>query len=426
MIDTTRRTFLIGSGAMALSLAAASRARADAPSERVRLGLIGCGSRGRAYYDRAVAVCDPDSARLAAGAKAAGVGSSDAHTDLRRLLDDPDIDAVAIATPDHWHAPAAILACQAGKHVYVEKPVSHNFRETQLLMQAVDRAGVVAQHGTQSRSRPAIRDAIARLREGVIGEVLVAKAWNIQHRGSIGHASPTGPPEGVDYDTWVGPAEWLPYQENRFHSDWHWWWNFGTGDIGNDGAHEIDYARWGLGVDALPTRVNATGGKLYYDDDQQCPDTATCAFEYAGAEGKPAKQLLFEMRLWSTNYPMNCDSGAEFYGTEGQMFLSKRGKLRIVGPRNEPIEEKRFGREKGFAHLDNFLAAVRGEAELNAPLIEAHRSVGPIHLANAAIRSGQSFSFDPVNERVIDADAAAAYLSRSYREGGHWAIPESA
>ncbi|CAE7289614.1 ydgJ, partial [Symbiodinium sp. CCMP2456] len=139
---------------------------------------------------------------------------------------------------------------------------------------------------------------------------------------------------------------------NRFHSDWHWWHNFGTGDIGNDGAHEIDYARWGLGVDSLPSRVMAIGGKSFYDDDQQWPDTATCAWEYDIPGGKP-KQLVFEMRLWSTNYPMNCDSGVEFYGTEGQMFLSKRGKLRVLGPRNAKIEEAAFGRERGFAHFDN-------------------------------------------------------------------------
>ena len=332
---------------------------------------------------------------------------------------------MAIATPDHWHAPAAILACQSGKHVYLEKPFSHNFREGQLLLQAAERAGVVVQHGTQSRSRPEIRDMVSRIREGVIGEVLVAKAWNIQQRGSIGRGKPAAPPAGVDYDQWVGPAEWMPYQANRFHSDWHWWWNFGTGDIGNDGAHEIDYARWGLGVDTLPTRVTAVGGKYKYNDDQQFPDTATCVFEYRAAGDAHAKQLIFEMRLWSTNYPMNCDSGVEFYGTQGQAFISKRGKLRIVGPRNEPIDSERFGRDSGFAHLDNFFDAVRGNATPNAPLAEAHRSVGPIHLANAAIRANASFRFDPASESVIDNAAVSELLGRRYRMGGHWAIPET-
>jgi predicted dehydrogenase len=369
------------------------------------------------------AVCDPDPARLAEAANSAGVASKDAVTDFRRLLDDPTIDAVVIATPDHWHAPAALLALDAGKHVYVEKPCTHNFRESQLLLAAAGKSGLVAQHGTQSRSRPEMQEAIARIRDGVIGEVLVAKAWNVQKRGAIGHEKPSAPPAGVDYDMWLGPAQWAPYQKNRFHSDWHWWHNFGTGDIGNDGAHEIDYARWGLGVDTLPSRVMAIGSKSFYDDDQQWPDTATCAWEYDVAGAKP-KQLLFEMRLWSTNYPMNCDSGVEFYGTEGQMLLSKRGKLLIVGPRNEKIDQSTFGRDQGFAHLDNFIEAVRGAAKPNAPLIEAHRSVAPIHLANAAIRAGASFDFDPEREAIVGDSPAAVFLGRDYRAEGHWAIPE--
>lgn len=419
-----RRHFLLTSAATIAS-GAASRGWANPPSSKVRIGLVGCGSRAKAYYGRVAAVCDPDRDRLAAAADVCGLSSSNAVTDLRRILDDPGIDAVVIATPDHWHAPAAILACQAGKHVYVEKPLSHNLRESQLLLGAVESSGVVAQHGTQQRSREFTRNAIQRLHEGVIGDVLVAKAWNIQRRGSIGHRTPSAPPAEIDYDTWVGPAEWLPYQENRLHSDWHWWWNFGTGDIGNDGAHELDYARWGLGVDTLPTSAIAMGGKYFYDDDQQFPDTATCAFEYAGADAtaKP-KQLVFEMRLWSTNYPMNCDSGVEFYGTEGQMLLSKRGKLQVLGPKNERIDSQKVPRETGFAHLDNFVDAIRGDAELAAPLIEAHRSIAPVHLANVALKTGRSIKFDPQAEKIIDDAKASELLGRQYRQGGHWAIPK--
>ncbi|QDV79056.1 Gfo/Idh/MocA family protein [Botrimarina mediterranea] len=423
-MDVPRRTFLMGIGGAAVA-GAAKRAWGASPAERVRIGLIGCGVRGRAFHGKVSAVCDPDPKRLGEAARAAGVASKDAVSDLRRLLDDPTIEAVVIATPDHWHTPAALLALDAGKHVYVEKPCAHNFRESQLLLTAAQNSNLVVQHGTQSRSRPAMQEAIAKLRDGVIGEVLVAKAWNIQQRGTIGHEKPTSPPAGVDYDLWVGPAEWAPYQANRFHSDWHWWHNFGTGDIGNDGAHEIDYARWGLGVDSLPSRVMAIGGKSFYDDDQQWPDTATCAWEYDIPGGKP-KQLVFEMRLWSTNYPMNCDSGVEFYGTEGQMFLSKRGKLRVLGPRNAKIEEAAFGREWGFAHFDNFLSAIRGAAKPNAPMIDAHRSVAAIHLANAAIRSGASFDFDPQNETIVGDSPAKEFLARRYRADGHWAIPENA
>ena len=255
MPQPSRRTFLktAVAGAAALSLPASVRA-ADSANEEVRFGLIGCGVRGSAFFERAAMVCDPDQSRLDAAAKSAGVAPAQAVTDFRRILDDRDIDAVVIAAPDHWHAPAAILACEAGKHVYVEKPCSHNFRESQLLVAAARRNNVVVQHGTQQRSRDSPRTPIQMLREGVIGDVLVAKAWNIQRRKDIGHAKPAAVPAGVDYDLWVGPAEMVPFQPNRFHGDWHWWYNFGTGDIGNDGAHEIDYARWGLGVDTLPTQ----------------------------------------------------------------------------------------------------------------------------------------------------------------------------
>ncbi|QDU90438.1 1,5-anhydro-D-fructose reductase [Pirellulimonas nuda] len=424
MSTLTRRTFLMTTGAAVAGASLSRRARAVGASERVRFGLIGCGVRGRSFGSLATSLCDPDQTRLGQLAGSAGIASGRTMTDLRRMLDDPAIDAVIIATPDHWHAPAAILACEAGKHVYVEKPVSHNFRESRLLLRAAQRANVVVQHGTQQRSRPFVRDAIAMLHEGAIGEVLAAKAWNVQLRDSIGkrHASP--PPREIDYDTWVGPAEWMPHQSNRLHSAWHWWHNFGTGDIGNDGAHELDYARWGLGVDALPCKVSATGGKYFFDDDQQFPDTATCAFEYAPAnQGATPRQLSFEMRLWSRNYPMNCDSGVEFYGTKGRMFLSKRGKLQVVGPQNEKILDSRPGEENALAHIDNFVAAIRGEAPLNAPLIEAHRSVALAHLANAAIRVGRSLQFDAVAEQVVGDDDASRLMQRVYRKGGHWATP---
>jgi len=332
---------------------------------------------------------------------------------------------VIIAAPDHWHAPAAILACEAGKHVYVEKPCSHNFRESQLLLAAARRTGVVVQHGTQQRSRKFTIDAIESLRDGEIGDVLVAKAWNVQRRDNIGHAGPTDPPPGLDYDQWVGPAEMVPFQPNRYHKSWHWWYNFGTGDIGNDGAHEIDYARWGLGVDTLPSKVTALGGKFYFDDDQQYPDTATCVFEYPGdGQVGQLRQLIFEMRLWSRSYPQNCDGGVEFYGTKGKMFFSKRGKLIITDDRNRTVANERPTAEPPMAHLDDFRDAVRTGRRPNADILEGHRSVGAIHLANIALRVGRSLDFDPQAEQILNDAEASQLLSRTYRSGGHWAMPE--
>ena len=291
MSTKTRRTVLkeVAAVTAAASLTAKSRANVVGANEKITAALIGCGGRGGSFMEHVQYVCDPDQERLAAAAKKVGASTGQAVSDMREIFANPDIDAVFVATPDHWHAPAAIMACEAGKHVYVEKPCSHNYHESRLLLEAARRNNVVVQHGTQQRSSPFMSEVIEMLREGMIGEVLVAKAWNIQRRKDIGHGSPADPPPGIDYDLWVGPAEYVPFQPNRFHYSWHWWYNFGTGDLGNDGAHEMDYARWGLGVDALPSRVSGVGGKYYFDDDQEFPDTATCVFEYPGdgQVGKP-------------------------------------------------------------------------------------------------------------------------------------------
>lgn len=369
-------------------------------------------------------VCDPDESRRRQVQEK--VRARQAVADLRRVLDDKTIDAVVVATPDHWHAPAAILACEAGKHVYVEKPQSHNLRESRLLLDAARRNKVVVQHGTQSRSDPLIAGAVQMLREGVIGEVLVAKAWNIQRRGSIGHEQPGDPPPGVDYDLWVGPAEFVPFQKNRFHYNWHWWYNFGTGDIGNDGAHEIDYARWGLGVEGLPATAMALGGKYLYDDDQQFPDTATCALEWPGdGQVGSRRQLIFEMRLWSTNYPFNCDSGAEFYGAAGRMMISKRGKVEVYGERDRPIDDAQPKEPPQLArsHQADFLDAIRTGRPPTADVAYGHDSVALIHLANAAVRLGRSLRLDVKTEQVLGDEEANRLLGRAYREGGHWAVP---
>ncbi len=437
MSTLNRRKFLQTTSAVTSGVAVAASARpgqsAASADGRLVLGIIGCGGRGSglaksfASMSDIAYVCDPDRSRCESLREA--VQAKAAVTDLRRVLDDKSVDAVVIATPDHWHAPAAILACQAGKHVYVEKPCSHNLREGRLLVDAARHNNVTVQHGTQSRSRPLIANAVQLIREGVIGEVLIAKAWNIQRRRNIGHAQPSDPPPGVDYDSWVGPAEYLPHQANRFHYDWHWWYNFGTGDIGNDGTHEIDYARWGLGVDGLPATATATGGKYYFDDDQEFPDTATCAFEWPGDDSVGRRrQLIFEMRIWSTNFPYNCDSGAEFYGTAGRLFVSKRGKLEVYGERNARIEGAEPKSPVQFVgnHQFDFVDAIRTGRKPTADIAIAHDFVALVHLANAAIRLGRSLQIDAEGESVIGDDEANQLLTRPYREGGHWAIPQGA
>jgi predicted dehydrogenase len=436
MQHSNRRRFLQQAGvlsAAAATFAAPAYARSMKSNYKITMGIIGCGGQGsnllRVFNKIADVsyVCDPDESHC--GNAKESSGAKHAVTDFRRVLDDPSVDAVVVATPDHWHAPAAIMACEAGKHVYVEKPCSHNYVESKLLVEAARRNNVVVQHGTQSRSNVMIANAVQMLREGVIGDVLMAKAWNVQTRPNIGRMTPSDPPSGVDYDTWVGPAEFMPYQENRFHYNWHWWYNFGTGDIGNDGTHEIDYARWGLGVEGLPATVTGLGGKYFHDDDQQYPDTATCAFEWPG-DGSVGKrrQLIFEMRLWSTNYPYNCDSGAEFYGTEGRLFMSKRGKLEIYGPRNARIEDAEPAEPVLFEsdHRRNFIDSIIAGTRPRADIAIAHDSVSLVHLANIAARLGRSLHVDAQQEIITGDEEATRLLTRNYREGGHWAVPKGA
>lgn len=432
MADSNRRDFVKATSATAVLGASVFAARGlAADDQRLRIAYIGCGGRANSllgdFKDHTTAawVCDPDAARVADFQKRSGAAKTTG--DFRQALADASVDAVVISTPDHWHAPAAILACAAGKHVYVEKPCSHNLREGRLLVEAARRHKVIVQHGTQSRSNPQIAQAMAMLQEGLIGEVVMAKAWNVQRRKNIGHASPTEIPSGVDYDTWVGPAEWMPFQPNRFHYDWHWWHNFGTGDIGNDGTHEIDMARWGLGVTGLPKTVAALGGKYYFDDDQQFPDSATCCFEWPG-DGSVGqrKQLIFEMRIWSKNYPHNCDTGIEFYGTKGMMFVSKRGKLQVWDDTNQLLKDPRPQQQLKLAssHQVDFIEAIHEGRRPAADIAIGHDSVCLVHLANLAIRTGRSLQIDPASESIVGDDAANQLLGRTYRDDGHWGIPK--
>jgi predicted dehydrogenase len=312
----------------------------------------------------------------------------------------------------------------AGKHVYVEKPCSHNLHEGQLLVSAAARTGMIVQHGTQARSTPGFQEAVQMLREGEIGEVLVARVWNIQRRNDIGRDQPSDPPAGFDYDLWLGPAPYVPFQANRHHYNWHWWYDFGTGDTGNDGVHELDMARWGLGVTAQPHRVSAVGGKYFFDDDQQFPDTMTATFEFGGTNQR-AKQIVYEMRLWSTNYPEGVDNGIEFLGTQGKMFFSRRGKFWILGERNErrPLTPRNELRWDVSRNLTDWLNAIRGNNAPAAPAEEAHLSASLCHLANLAVRTKRSIEFDPVTETISNDPDANALLGRTYRED-HWAVPK--
>jgi predicted dehydrogenase len=428
MSTPNRREFLTHAGAATLALAAP--AQAAQANDRITVGVIGCGGMGTSHAktlagrkDVTIAyVCDPDSKRAADAAKAVEAGSGKAPTpvpDLRKVLDDKAVDAVWIATCDHWHAPAAILAADAGKHVYVEKPCSHNIREGRLMIEAARRNKRVMQVGTQRRSSEFAQKGVQALRDGAIGEVLVAKVWNSQLRRNIGHGKQAEPPAHLDFDLWTGPAPARPFQSNLLHYNWHWFFDFGTGDMGNDGVHQIDVARWGLGAEGHPTSVAALGGKYFFDDDQQFPDTQYAVFEYA-KDGRK-KQLVYEMRIWAPYPQEGEDNGNAFYGTKGMMVLGRAG-WQIFGPRGEPGPSMK-GAISLEPHHSNFLACIRSGARPNADIEVNHPSSTLCHLGNLAARLGRSLRFDPDREQVLGDDEANKLVRRSYREG-HWAAPK--
>src|SRR5688572_27912789 len=402
----TRRAFLKHSSSAA---AAATTLLALAPSQNVLganekfvLGMIGPGGMGTNLLQSFVAqsnvsvayVCDPDEQRMNSAAsivEKAG-GSAKQVKDMRRIFEDKSVDGVIIATPDHWHAPATILACDAGKHVYVEKPCSHNLREGRLMVEAARKHNRVVQVGTQSRSSEHIMRAMQLLREGAIGDVLVAKAWNSQLRGNIGHAKPTEPPKHLDYDLWTGPAPLRAYQSNLLHGSWRWFHAFGAGDMGNDGVHDIDIARWGLGVETHPTTIAAIGGKYFFDDDQQFPDTQYVLFEYDHGSGKQ-KQLIFEQRIWSPYVQEGHENGNAFYGTKGMLILGKGSGFQLFGARNER-RDSLIALIDHAAHHRHFLECIRNRSRPNVEIEIGHQSTSLFHLGNIVMYLGRSLKFD--------------------------------
>lgn len=435
MKPISRRGILRSSALSAAALSVGGVVSRGAAEQQVVIGLIGAGGMGgnhlrllAARKDVEIAyVCDVDHPRLTEAVSLVEKGSGRAPKgvkDLRQVLNDRRVEAVWIATPDHWHAPAAILALDAGKHVYVEKPCCHNIREGRLMVEAVARSGKHLQVGTQSRSTAVVRDAIDRVRSGAIGEVLVAKAWNSQLRRSIGKTKPAEPPAQLDFDLWLGPAPATSYRPNLLPGIWRWWYDFGCGDIGNDGVHDIDVACWGLGVEGHPSRIACLGGKSFFDDDQQFPDTQYAVFEYPDAAGSGrAKQLIFEQRIWSPYVQEGYENGAAFYGTQGIMIIGHSVGWTLYGPRNKKIAE-RTGAADLAAHHQNFLDCVRGVAKVpNASAVAGHRSAALVHLANIGARVGRVLHFDPRAEVLTGDDEAAALVGRKYR-AGHWAVPK--
>jgi predicted dehydrogenase len=405
-----RRVFVMSSAAV---VAGSRIARGVGPNDRVRVAVIGVTNRGtdlvkefaRQPEAELVAICDVDPATFAKplkAAEAAGIPAPRTEADFRKILEDKSIDAIAIATPDHWHALMTVMGCQAGKDVYCEKPASHNVVEGRRMIEAARKYGRIVQLGTQRRSMPHIVDAVAYLKSGAIGKVGMARAWIHQQRKSIGKGAPGPVPEGVNYDLWQGPAPDRPFMANRFHYNWHWFWNWGTGEIGNNGIHGVDVARWGLGVDA-PTTVTSGGGKYVFDDDQEVPDTQIVTWDY------PGTCIVWEHRMWSKHGEEGSDFGIAFYGDAGTLIVDSKGWHVADGP-----EAGGKATEGQAAHVKNFLDCVKARKAPNADIEIGHASTRLCLMGNIAHRLGRKLTWDAATESFGKDAEANALLSREY------------
>lgn len=351
-----------------------------------------------------VALCDIDDAAFGRPLKdveSIGGKAPRVEKDFRRLLDDSSIDAVAIATPDHWHGLLTVLACQAGKDVYCEKPASHNVVEGRRMVEAARKYQRIVQLGTQRRSMGHIRDAVQHVESGSLGKVGMARAWIHQVRRNIGRGKPGPIPAGVDYEMWQGPAPDRPFMENHFHYNWHWFWNWGTGELGNNGIHGVDVACWGLGVDA-PTAVSSSGGKYVFDDDQEVPDTQIVTWEF------PGSCLVWEHRMWSKHGTEGASFGIAFYGEKGTLIIDEKGWHVEDGT---PAAGKPRGQAQ---HIPNFLECVKTRTKPNADIEIGHTSTRLCHLGNIAYRLGRKLTFDGASETFPQAPEANALLAREY------------
>jgi predicted dehydrogenase len=456
-----RRKFLEISSKSTLAMGVApvilTNSKWKGANDRVNVAVIGIRGQGLGHIGEyqalnnveVTAICDVDENLFASRLKShfadKNLRPPTVYTDLRKLIENKDIDAVSVVTPNHWHTLASIWAIQAGKHVSVEKPCCHTFHEGQKLVEAAAKYKKVVQDGAEQRSNPCSQSAVNFLSGGKLGEVYLAKGICYKWRDTIGRF-PDGPSDPysreymskVNYDLWLGPAPERPFNVNRFHYNWHWHWDYGNGDMGNQGVHEMDIARWGLGV-KLPTRVTAMGGHFMFNDAQETPNSLMAVFEFTNPEGTGDKKkiLEFETRHWMTN-PEGDHLGMEegktnsymtgsanvvgniFFGSKGYMqkdvshWQTFMGKERIPGESGKGIGN----------HYQNFIDAIRANdpGMLTAPIEEGFYSCALVHLGNISYRLGRSFEFDPQTMQVKNDPEAGRMLSKEYRKP--FALPD--
>ena len=433
-----RRNFIKTSGAAGLGVGLWTSASPlfgkNAPGNKVVVAVMGLNGRGSNLADEITKIdgmeiayiCDVDDAMIAKGIKQVVDSKSQTRKpqgvkDFRKALEDKEVDALVVAAPDHWHTPATLIALDAGKHVYVEKPCGHNPREGEMLLEAQKKYGKVIQMGNQQRSADKSIEVVQQIRDGLIGTPYFGKAWYANTRESIGKGQQVEVPAGLDYELWQGPAPRRPYQDNLIHYNWHWFENWGTGEICNNGTHEIDVCRWALGVD-YPTLVSSQGGRYHDDDDWEFYDTQVTSFDF-----DDKKTITWEGRSCNGRPVEGRGRGSAIYGTEGTVIVDRNG-YEVYDHNNELVKEVKAESEAATmdtrggdmmtrTHMDNFRAGIVDDARLNSPIEEGHKSVLLCHLGNIAQKMKRSLTIDPANGHIKDDSEAMGRWGREYASG---------
>lgn len=430
--NTIKGTAALSIGSMLPSFSAASYSRIIGANERLNVGMMGVNSRGLALAQnfasqknaQVISVSDVDTRaaeKCISEVQKIASNHATAIPDFRKALEQKDLDILAIAAPDHWHAPAAILAAKAGKNVYVEKPCSHNPNEGELLVKAALKHKVLIQMGSQRRSWPNVIEAISQLHAGVIGRPYFAKTWYTNNRPTIGIGKEAAVPSWLDYELWQGPAPRQPYRDNSIHYNWHWFWNWGTGEALNNGVHMLDIARWGLKGE-FPTHVVSAGGRYRYKDDWQTPDTQVITLEFDNNTS-----ATWEGRSCNGRSVEGTSVGCIFYGDTGSMLVDGNGytildledKV-IKKATDETIDARNLASPADHLdsiHIQNFLSGITKGTKLNSHIAEGHKSTLLCQLGNIAFRSGNALKIDHSNGHIIGDTAAQQFWSRKYQPG---------
>ena len=449
-MTTSRRDFLKKAGAGSALFAvggalpgfsASSYSHIVGANSRINTAVIGLNIRGNQLaptfasqkdFCEVVTLCDVDKRAIDKGIeilKPIQTRSPKGEGDIRRVLDNKQVDAVVIAMPDHWHTPAALISLQAGKHVYLEKPVSYCPREGEMLIEATAKYGKVVQIGTQRRSYSKVIEAIQEIKNGVIGKVHFGKSWYVNNRPSIGIGKVTAVPDWLDWNLWQGPAPRTVYKDNIVHYNWHWFWHWGTAESLNNGTHMIDLLCWGMDV-KFPTKISSMGGRYYYKDDWETPDTQIVNIEF----GKDVS-MLWEGYSCSGRNIDNTSVASVFYGDTGSLFIGSGNEYRIYDKRNNIVKNSRddvVASEQNkvtatsaaipppsgdVVHILNFFDAIQKGTPVAAPVEAGHKCTLLMQLANISLRTGRTLNINPANGHIINDSEAQRFWSRSYERG---------